>query len=100
MTRRDADARPPLDAAAAPACDPGIPGGCAICGDEALRARVLSVDGRFDHAEVAVLRRGSGAGSASAGARLTVALDLVDGVAVGDVVLVHQGFVITRVEAP
>jgi hydrogenase maturation factor len=49
---------------------------------------------------VFVLDGGAGAGYAAAGARLTVALDLVDDVAPGDLVLVHQGFVISRVEAP
>jgi hydrogenase maturation factor len=99
MTRDTADAPPPI-AAAAPACDPAAPGGCAICADEALRARVVTVDGGTDTADVFVLDGGAGAGYAAAGARLTVALDLVDDVAPGDLVLVHQGFVISRVEAP
>ena len=80
--------------APAAACDPSTPRGCAICGDEALPARVLSVDGRTHTATVLFRDDGRPIG------QIEAALDLVDGVSVGDVVLVHQGFVISRVAAP
>lgn len=92
--------RRPVDAAATPACGPAAPDGCATCGDEALQARVVGVDDAAASADVVLLEGGSGAGPARDGARLAVALDLVDGVAIGDLVLVHQGFAICRVEAP
>ena len=60
---------------------------CSLCGDEALPAvvRALHADATADvESECAVQR---------------VALDLVDGVQVGDTILVHQGFAISRVEA-
>ena len=72
----------------APACEPGPDGTCALCGDEATPGRVLAVDAGTRTAEVAM----------PGGAR-HVALDLVDDVAVGDEVLVHQGFAISRVES-
>jgi hydrogenase maturation factor len=71
------------------ACTPGPDGSCSLCGDEAVSGRVLSVDARAGTAEVAL-----------AGAVAAVALDLVDGVRIGDTVLVHQGFAIARVDAP
>lgn len=61
---------------------------CSLCGDEAIPAVVREVhatDGTAD-VEMACERR-------------RVALDLLDAVAVGDTVLVHQGFAIARVEA-
>ena len=69
------------------ACTPGPDGSCALCGDEAVPGRVLSVD----------VDAGTGAVAVS-GAVRAVALDLVDGVRPGDTVLVHQGFVIARVD--
>jgi len=79
-------------------CDPEDAGGCALCGDEALPARVLDVRASDGLATVTMLA--SGAASLSVNACLDVAIDLVDGVSIGDVVLVHQGFVISRVGAP
>ena len=103
MIRNADNSSEPIDAAAAPsaACDPGAPGGCSICGDEALPARVLSVDARTRTASVAFLADGiAAAGRGGFGGVIAAALDLVDGVAAGDVVLVHQAFVISRVGAP
>lgn len=62
-------------------------GHCALCGDEAVLARVVSVDPITGTAEVA-----------GEGVTGPVALDLVDGVAPGDAVLVHQGFAISRMD--
>lgn len=75
------------------ACEVTVDGHCAVCGDEALVGTVVAIE------------RGAGAGAGTAevnvgGTVWTVALDLVDGVAVGDAVLVHQGFAIGRVEQP
>ncbi|MEO7137917.1 MAG: HypC/HybG/HupF family hydrogenase formation chaperone [Gemmatimonadales bacterium] len=60
---------------------------CALCGDEALLALVLSVDGARQSADVQL----------DGGVR-TVALDLIAEVEPGDAVLVHQGFAIGRME--
>ena len=67
-------------------CDAAA-GHCRVCGDEALVVRVVSVapGGRS-----AIVSRG--------GATTTIALDLVDA-SVGDDVLVHAGFAISRVGA-
>ena len=72
----------------APMCEPGPDGRCGLCADEALRALVLAVDASTRTAEVEL----------PGGVRV-VALDLVDDVAPGDAVLVHQGFAISRVGA-
>lgn len=79
-------------------CDPEDAGWCALCGDEALPARVLDVRANDGLATVTMLA--SGAASSPANANIDVAIDLVDGVSIGDVVLVHQGFVISRMGAP
>ncbi len=79
-------------------CDPEDAGGCALCGDEALPARVLDVRASDGLATVTMLA--IGATSLGANASIDVAIDLVDGVSIGDVVLVHQGFVISRVGTP
>lgn len=101
MTHADDDARPtPAVGAAALACDPAAPGGCALCADEALRAGVMSVDTQARMASVALLGDGNAGRDTADGAVIAAALDLVDGISVGDVVLVHQGFVISRVGAP
>jgi hydrogenase maturation factor len=103
MTGAGDDRRPAADTAERPGCDPAAPGGCAICGDEALPARVVSIDALARSASVRLLEGGSGGAvvrDTTGGAVLAAALDLVDGVGVGDVVLVHQGFVIGRVEVP
>ncbi len=70
-------------------CEPGPNGSCALCADEAIPGRV------------ALVHDATGTADVELGGRITlVALDLVDGVAVGDVVLVHQGFAISRMELP
>ena len=61
---------------------------CSICGDEAAPARVLSVDRATATARV----------ETRAGVE-TVALDLVENVRPGGVVMVHLGFAIGVVEA-
>jgi hydrogenase expression/formation protein HypC len=58
---------------------------CPICRDEALPARVLAVDAATN---MATLSTGCGESEA--------ALDLLDGVRVGDVILVHLGVAIAR----
>ena len=68
------------------ACTPGPGGSCALCADAAAPGRVMSADPEAGTAVVSF-----------AGVVATVALDLVDGVRVGDTVLVHQGFAIARV---
>lgn len=73
--------------------------GCAVCGDEAFPARVLEVRPGPRSARVILLATKSEDACTSADTELEAALDLVDGVAVGDVVLVHQGFVIGLVDA-
>ena len=72
---------------AQPGCEVTPDGHCTVCGDQALVARVISVDGAARAAEVEL-----------EGAVRVVALDLVDGVRPGDAVLVHQGFAIGRME--
>lgn len=78
----------PLPAAAVPpACvsDP-VTGHCSVCADEAIEARILSISAdRLARAEVG-------------GAVREIALDLLDGVAVGDRVLVHAGVAISHLE--
>ncbi len=70
-----------------PACEVAPEDHCAICGDEAVEGRVVAVDHETATAEVDFGDTVS-----------TVALDLVDDVAVGDAVMVHQGFAIGRME--
>jgi hypothetical protein len=95
--------------APSPACSPDQ--ACALCGDVAVPTRVIALDlvtgtGTVEPVagSTASAVGTAGAGSAAAGSgaagRLTVALDLVDGVSVGDIVLVHQGFAIERVREP
>jgi hydrogenase maturation factor len=69
-------------------CEPDSDGHCAICGDEAIEAKVLAVDDAAGLAHVELLE---------GGARAAIALDLVEEIQVGDVLLVHQGFAIGRV---
>lgn len=61
---------------------------CSLCGDEAVPAVVRVVHAADATAEVEMACESR-----------RVALDLLDAVAVGDTVLVHQGFAIARVEA-
>lgn len=72
----------------APGCVPAPDGSCSLCGDEAELGRVVAIE--------------SGDGTATVrldGGLATVALDLLDTVAVGDAVLVHMGFAIAKVGA-
>jgi hydrogenase maturation factor len=68
------------------ACSPDDHGHCSACGDEALPMRVLAVG---NDATATVV---------GADAQITVATDLIVDVAVGDTLLVHQGFAIARLE--
>ncbi len=70
----------------AAACSPEH--GCSLCGDVAIPARIISIDAVAGFARAVAQDR-----------TLEVALDLVDGVAVGDTILVHQGFAISRLDA-
>jgi hydrogenase maturation factor len=58
---------------------------CPICRDEALPGRVLALD---TEANTALVKTGCG--------ETEVALDLVDGVCVGDFILVHLGTAIAK----
>ena len=69
------------------ACQPGPDGTCQLCGDVALHAVVLTVDVAAAEANVDM-----------EGRRVVVATDLVGSVQAGDVLLVHQGFAIERLE--
>lgn len=68
-------------------CDATPAGRCSLCGDEALPGRVIAVEAAQRLADVAIGERHE-----------TVALDLVEAVRPGDIVLVHQGFAIGRVD--
>lgn len=70
------------------ACEPTAAGRCSVCGDEAELVRVIAIDAAARAATVVT-------DDGSAMAR-TVAVDLLDRVTVGDVVLVHMGFAIAR----
>lgn len=71
-----------------PTCTPTGDGHCSICGDEATLARVVGIDHASGTAQVT-----------HDGLTSTVAIDLVDAIALGDAVLVHMGFAIGRVDA-
>jgi hydrogenase maturation factor len=68
-------------------CEPGPDGSCQLCGDVAVRALVLAVDAAANEASVAMV-----------GGNGVVAIDLVENVRPGDLLLVHQGFAIERIE--
>jgi hydrogenase maturation factor len=68
-------------------CQPDAHGQCITCGDEALPARVLQVNEAEWMAVVAVN-----------GQTTDVDVSLVDEVAVGDVLLVHGGVALGRLE--
>lgn len=68
-------------------CVPDAHGHCSICGDEATLVRVVAIDAAGETAEVVL-------GDVVS----TVAIDLLDEVAVGDAILVHMGFAISRVD--
>jgi hydrogenase maturation factor len=76
----------PGNAAEVPGCDHET--GCITCGDRAEEARVL----RIDDARGLALCRNAG------GASETVEIALVGPVSPGDVLLVHAGTAIARVE--
>ncbi len=69
-----------------PICVPTPDGRCTICSDEATLAIVTELDAN-----------GGAAVVTPEGNTSTIALDLIDGVDVGDAVLVHMGFAIARV---
>lgn len=69
-----------------PTRTPSTDGHCSICGDEATIARVTSIDFAMGTAEVT---RDS--------CTSTVSIDLLDGLALGGLVLVHMGFAISLV---
>ncbi len=68
-------------------CEPAAHGRCITCGDEALPARVLSLDEAGWTALVEV-----------DGQRTEVDISLVDEVAVGQLLLVHGGVALGRVD--
>lgn len=70
-------------------CAPNPDGSCSICGDVALAADVVAVNEAAAVAEVLI-----------GGEPAVVALDLVDDVRPGDVLMVHLGFAIARQEGP
>jgi hydrogenase maturation factor len=70
-------------------CTPDGNGACSLCGDVAVRAKIVSID---QDAGMAI--------ACSGDVELSVALDLIEPPTVGDTILVHQGFAIARVEVP
>ena len=62
--------------------------GCALCNDEGLPAQVLAIEETTNLARVA-LQNGE----------REIALDLLDGVQVGDFVLVHLDMAIAKIDA-
>lgn len=71
-----------------PGCVPSPDGSCSICADEAFPAIVISVNASAGTAEVRL-----------PGEVATVALDLVDEPAPGDIVMVHMGFAISSIHS-
>lgn len=69
-----------------PGCTADVHGHCSLCGDEALPGTVIGV---LPAEGLASVRTATGT--------LSAALDLVGDVRIGDVLLVHQGFAITKV---
>ena len=69
------------------ACHPEV--GCITCGDEGVEMRALEVDGRSGLAICADPQ----------GSTSEVDLGIVSGVGPGDVVLVHAGVALTRLDA-
>ena len=72
--------------ATGPTCIPSADGHCSICSDDATIARVIAIDRIAGTADVT-----------SDGCTTTVGIDLLDGVALGALVLVHMGFAISFV---
>ena len=74
---------PPIPADCA--CPPPLTGGCTLCGDDAFPATVLEVDSTARTATIEVEGRPS-----------SIAIDLLDAVRPGDVILVQFGFALCR----
>lgn len=68
-------------------CSPNESGHCITCSDEGVPARVIDVNAELALATVLADEQ-----------QMEVGIELLDGVGVGDVVLVHAGFAIARVE--
>lgn len=68
-------------------CEPGPDGSCSICGDEALPGRVVQL---LDDDNMVIVKIN--------GQLVEVAIDLVDEVQLGDVLLIHMGFAIAILE--
>jgi hypothetical protein len=66
-----------------PGCEAHGEGHCATCGDEAVSARILSIESAFSTALVEI-----------AGTTAEVDISLIDEVSTGDRVLVHGGVAI------
>lgn len=76
-------------------------GHCITCSDEAIPMRVVELLAGSGVALCEVLGEGGGGEAGGAGGgneRAEVLIGLVDGVATGDVVLVHAGAALVRVE--
>ena len=71
-----------------PECIPDEDGKCSICADEAIPGVVLSLNSKDATAQVQLPTEVA-----------TIAIDLLDETTVGDSVMVHMGFAISRVEA-
>lgn len=80
----NADARPPLRST--PLCEPD--GHCITCSDEAIPMRIVET-----------ANGGVALCEAEGGGRVEVLVGLVDDVVPGDLVLVHAGAALARIEA-
>lgn len=69
-------------------CAPDPDGSCSICADEALPGVVISVNTSEGMADVRLPNHVA-----------TVALDLIDEPAPGDIVMVHMGFAISSTQS-
>ncbi|MBE3558824.1 MAG: HypC/HybG/HupF family hydrogenase formation chaperone [Ktedonobacteraceae bacterium] len=74
-------------------CDLDAEGHCITCSDEAVTVRVLRVDHQAELAQVAVREVKSGRDVVE-----EIDVSLVDNVAPGDILLVHGGVAIERLE--
>lgn len=73
-------------------------GHCITCSDEAIPMRIVELLPGGSVALCEVLGEGGGGAVGGAGERAEVLIGLVDGVATGDVVLVHAGAALVRIE--
>ena len=71
-----------------PRCVPSPDGSCSLCADEAFPGIVISVNASAGTAEVRLPDDVA-----------TVALDLIDEPAPGDIVMVHMGFAISSIQS-